>query len=172
MIRHWFAPLVTGLLLGAIAWQITVVAFPDVLMSFAIKRVSKAGFNVMRHAPTPTAKERAIVRPNPDLAFSYCPYDVAKGPVLIDAVPVTGPYWSLSIFDSHTDTVFVRNSGQAQGKPFRIAIAHAGQATPAGYEAVRVDGDRGIALVRILVADRATFPAIDRERRETACRAG
>ncbi len=170
MIRHWLLPLGFGVVLAGAAWQVTLIAFPDVLMSLAVNRVAKGGFNVMRHAPPPTAKERAIVRPNPDLAFSYCPYDLAKGAVLIDAVPVAGPYWSLSIFDSHTDTVFVRNGGQAKDKPFRVAIARAGQPIPVGYQLVPVDGNRGIALVRILVENRADFPAIDSARQGTKCR--
>lgn len=172
MIRRWFTPLVVGLVLAGVTWQVTLVAFPNVLMSFAIKRVAKAGFNTMRHAPIPTATERAIVRPNPDLAFSYCPYDVAKGPVLIDAVPVVGPYWSLSIFDSHTDTVFVRNGVQAGGRAFKVAIVKSGEVAPAGYEPVPVTGDRGIALVRILVTDRAAFSALDQARRASMCRPG
>ena len=170
MIRRWLLPLALGLLLAGAAWQVTLIAFPDVLMSLAVKRVAKGGFNTIRHAPPPTAKERAIVRPNPDLAFSYCPYDLAHGPVLIDAAPVAGPYWSLSIFDSHTDTVFVRNGMQAQDRPFRVAIVRTGQSAPAGYEPVPVTGNQGIALVRILVENRASFAAIDRARRATICR--
>ncbi|CAN5798883.1 hypothetical protein BH11PSE6_BH11PSE6_27650 [soil metagenome] len=169
--RRWIGPLVVALLLGAAAWHATLVAAPDMLMRLALQRVSKAGGeNRFSHAPLATAASRAIVRPSPDLAYSSCPFDLSKGPLLIDAVPVVAPYWSLSVFDTHTDFALVRNGATAKYRPFRVAIVAAGQTAPAGYEAVNVDGTRGIALVRILVDDRARFAAIDKERRATTCR--
>ena len=171
MIRRWIGPLVVALLLGAAAWHATLVAAPDMLMRLALQRVSKAGGeNRFSHAPLATAASRAIVRPSPDLAYSSCPFDLSKGPLLIDAVPVLAPYWSLSVFDTHTDVALVRNSATATYRPFRVAILAAGQTAPAGYEAVHVHGTRGIALIRILVDDRARFAAIDKERRATTCR--
>ncbi|WP_353203946.1 DUF1254 domain-containing protein [Sphingomonas sp.] len=169
---RWTGPVLLGLLVAGATCYAGLVFTPDVLMGAAIRRVSEGGFGHFSHVPLADATSRRIVRPSPDLAYSSCPYDVSKAPLLIDAVPVAAPYWSLSIFDSRTDTVFVRNVGQAQGKPFRVAVARSGQPIPAGYEAVRVHGARGIALVRILVADRASFPTLDRARRATICRAG
>lgn len=168
---RWTGPAVLGLIVAGATCYAGLIFTPDVLMRAAIGRVSEGGFGRFSHAPLADATSRRIVRPSPDLAYSSCPYDVSQGPLLIDAVPVAAPYWSLSIFDSRTDTVFVRNGGQAQGKPFRVVIARDGQPVPAGYEAVRVKGARGIALVRILVADRASFPTLDRARRATVCRA-
>ena len=171
MIRRWIGPLVVALLLGAAAWHATLVAAPDMLMRLALQRVSKAGGeNRFSHAPLATAASRAIVRPSPDLAYSSCPFDLSKGPLLIDAVPVLAPYWSLSVFDTHTDVALVRNGATAKYRPFRVAILAADQTAPAGYEAVHVHGTRGIALIRILVDDRARFAAIDKERRATTCR--
>ena len=169
--RRWIGPLVVALLLGAAAWHATLVAAPNMLMRLALQRVSNAGGdNRFSHAPLATAASRAIVRPSPDLAYSSCPFDLSKGPLLIDAVPVLAPYWSLSVFDTRTDVALVRNGATAKYRPFRVAILAAGQTAPAGYEAVHVDGTRGIALIRILVDDRARFAAIDKERRATACR--
>lgn len=173
MIRRWLGPLIIGTLLGAGAWQAVTVMIPDALMRLALDRVSKVGGpNRFTHAPLATAESRAIVRPSPDLAYSSCPFDLSKGPLLIDAVPVPAPYWSLSIFDTHTDAVLVRNAIKAGDKPFRVAVLAASQSAPAGYEPVRVDGTRGIALIRILIDDRSKFATIDRERRSTTCRAG
>ncbi|MEG3150208.1 DUF1254 domain-containing protein [Sphingomonas sp. ZT3P38] len=169
--RRWIGPLVVALLLGAAAWHATLVAAPDMLMRLALQRVSKAGGeNGFSHAPLATAASRAIVRPSPDLAYSSCPFDLSKGPLLIDAVPVLAPYWSLSVFDTHTDVALVRNGATAQYRPFRVAILAVGQTAPVEYEAVHVDGTRGIALIRILVDDRARFAAIEKERRATTCR--
>ena len=65
--------------------------------------------------------------------------------------------------------MFVRNGGQAWGKPFAVAITHPGRSVPTGYKRVDVVGDRGIALVRILVVDRGAFPGLDAARRATVC---
>ncbi|KQS02046.1 hypothetical protein ASG11_14685 [Sphingomonas sp. Leaf357] len=167
--RRWLLPILAGLIVAGGAYYVALLRTPDVLMTAAIKRVSAGGVNRFTHSPLATAAARKIVRPSPDLAYSSCPFDVSDGPVLIDAVPVPAPYWSLSIFDSRTDTVFVRNALQAKGMPFKLAIARAGQVVPAGYEAVQVGGDRGIALVRVLVTDRARFATLDATRRTTTC---
>ena len=173
MSRRWIGPLVVGIAFGIAAWHMTMAATPGVLMRLAVGRVAKiGGMNRFAHARLATAASRTIVRPSPDLAYSSCPFDLTNGPLLIDAVPVPAPYWSLSIFDSHTNAALVRNGEEADYQPFKIAVLAPGQIAPAGYEAVHVDGTRGIALVRILIDLPAHFPAIDRGRRLTACRAG
>jgi len=173
MIRRWIGPPLLGLLLAVAAWQATMVAVPGVLMALAVRRVSQAGaIDRFTHAPLATAASRAIVRPSPDLAYSSCPFDLSKGTLLIDAVPVAAPYWSLSIFDAQTNVALVRNGAAAKYQPFHIAVIAPGQAAPAGYEAISVEGRRGIALVRILIDQRDRFPAIDQERRATTCRTG
>jgi uncharacterized membrane protein len=170
VIRRWLGPLLFGLALAAVAWQVSLVAAPRLIMAVAVKRLADAGgLNHMLHAPLPTSGRRTIVRPSPDLAYSSCPFDLAGGPVLIEAAPVPAPYWSLSVFDRRTDVVFVRNSREAKGGPIRIILARPAQQVPAGIETVRLKGDRGTALVRILVPDRARFDPLDRARRASFC---
>ncbi len=169
--RRWTLPLLLGLLLGIVGYAVMMTQFPRVLMSFATHRISKAGgYNTMFASPMATDKARAIVRPSPDLAYSSCPFDVSSGPVLVDVAPVPAPYWSLSVFDGRTDVAFVRNNIEANGQPIRIAIALAGQPVPNGMQAVRVADSTGIALIRILVQDRAQFPAIDAARKQSSCK--
>lgn len=169
--RRWLFPLLFGLVLAVAGYHIAMVQFPRVLMGLASHRISKAGgYNTMYAAPLATDKARAIVRPSPDLAYSSCPFDLSKGPVLVDVEPVPAPYWSLSVFDERTDVAFVRNNIEAEGKPIRIAIAQAGQPVPDGMTAVRVKGESGIALIRILVQDRAQFAAIDAARKSSSCK--
>ena len=169
--RRWLFPLLFGLVLAAIAWQAALVVAPRVLMAAAVRRVEAlGGVNVLRPAPMATARYRTIVRPSPDLAYSSCLFDLSGGPVLIAVAPVPAPYWSLSVFDARTDVAFVRNNRDTGGRPIRIALARPGQSVPAGIETVRIGGNRGIALIRILVESRALFPAIDRARRASLCR--
>ncbi|MDB5708854.1 MAG: hypothetical protein JWL96_924 [Sphingomonas bacterium] len=171
MIRRWGAPLLLGLVLAGLAYHLTLVQTPRLLMRFATHRIAgAAGYNALYQAPLATSDSRAIVRPSPDLAYSSCPFDLTKGPVLIDVAPVPAPYWSLSVFDPRTDVAFVRNNIQAGGKPIRVAlIGERGGQAPPGYAPVLVNGNSGIALVRTLVDDRARFPQIEAARRTSRC---
>ncbi|WP_066650540.1 MULTISPECIES: DUF1254 domain-containing protein [Sphingomonas] len=171
MIRRWLGALMFGLLCGLIAWLVTLALIPHALMSFAVSRVAQqaGAINAFAHAPLVTAASRAIVRPSPDLLYSSCPFDVSDAPLLIDATPVDAPYWSLSIFDSQTNAVFVRNN-QAGLAPVKVAVLGPGQSAPAGYTAVNVKGARGLALVRILIDRRHPSAAIDAARRTARCR--
>lgn len=168
--RRWFGPLLMLLIVGFAAHQLTLVAAPRVLMAAALRRVGQAGPNRFFHAPPATDRSRAVVRPSPDLAYSSCPLDLSAGPVAIHVAPPPSPYWSLSVFDSNTDAVFVRNMDEAGGKPVNIVLARRGQPVPPGREVVRVHGAKGIALLRILVENRAAFPAIDAVRGRSTCR--
>lgn len=168
---RWALPLLLGLILAIVGYTVALVQFPQVLMGFATSRVAKAaGYNSLFSGPMATDRARAIVRPSPDLAYASCPFDLSGGPVLVDVEPVPAPYWSLSVFDTHTDVAFVRNNLDANNQPIRIAIAQEGQPVPDGMQAVRVDGATGIALVRILVPDPAQFTAIDAARRKSSCK--
>ena len=187
--RRWLFPLLLGGVLAFAGYQVALVQFPRALMTLATGRIAGAsGFgtfsavlfggspggarvNMMTAAPLATDKARMIVRPSPDLAYSSCPFDLSKGPVLVDVAPVPAPYWSLSVFDGRTDVAYVRNNTDAENKPIRIAIAQTGQPVPDGMTAVRVKGASGIALIRILVQDRARFPAIDAARKASSCKA-
>lgn len=171
MIGRWIAPLALALFAALLAWHVTLANFPQVLMRLAIGRVAQAGGeNRMAHAPLVTAKSRAIVRPSPDLLYSSCPFDLKRGPVLVQVPAIPAAYWSLSVFDERTDTAFVRNGREAPGG-VRVALLAAGQTAPAGYTPVRVDGRRGIALVRVLIDRTRPFAVIDAARRRASCRA-
>jgi uncharacterized membrane protein len=171
VMRRWAFPLLFGLVLAGLAYQMALVAAPRLLMNAAIRRVvALGGVNVLRPAPMATAQYRTIVRPSPDLAYSSCVFDLSEGPVLVEAAPVPSPYWSLSVFDPRTDVAFVRNNRATRNGPIRIALARPGQNVPAGIETVTIDGERGIALIRILIERAEAFPAIDRARRASFCR--
>lgn len=171
MIRRWLLPTLFGLAVAALAWQASLVAAPRAIMAIAVQRLGKAGgLNHMLHAPLRGPGRATVVRPSPDLAYSSCPFDLAEGPLLIEVAPVPAPYWSLSVFDRRTDVAFVRNSRESKRGPIRIVLARKGQTLPEGVESVRLAGDRGVALLRILVEDRSRFAPLDRARRSSFCR--
>ncbi|PQM27681.1 hypothetical protein CVO77_03680 [Sphingopyxis lindanitolerans] len=167
--RAWFGPVLLGLLAAAAAAGIAIFCLPYALMNVAMDRLGQGGINSMSYAPPATPERQPVVRPSPDLAYSTCPYDLSKGPLAIDVVPVAGRYNSLSIFDAATDAIFIRNDVEAQGRPYRIIVARAGQAVPAGAETVYANHDRGIALIRLLLKDPAEIGALDAVRRQSTC---
>lgn len=169
--RGWIGPIVLAGVAAVAAWHGTLALTTFGLMEGAIRRISSGdGLNRMRHGNLANPANQPIVRPSPDLAYSTCPFDLSSGPLLVEVVPVAGRYSSLSVFDGRTDVVFVRNDVQARGQPYRIAIARAGQTVPAGIETVRVKYDRGIALIRLLLADPGEIKALDPIRRQSGCK--
>lgn len=167
--RRWIFPLILGVVAALVAYQAALVSAPRFLMGAAIKRVGQGGMNQMTHAPLATDRSHAIVRPSPDLAYSSCPFDLSAGPVRIEVPPIPSAYWSLSVFDARTDVVFVRNNVETKGQGLDLALA-SGDAPPSGQgPTVRVKGNRGIALVRVLVEDRTAFAPIDAARRKASC---
>ena len=167
--RRWLLPLVVGVVAVPVAYHLTLVATPRVLMAAAVKRVGQAGMNRMSHAPLATDRSRAIVRPSPDLAYSSCPFDLSNGPVRVQVPPIPAAYWSLSVFDARTDVALVRNNRETGGKGIDLVLARPGQITMPGAQVALVDGNRGIALVRVLVEDRAKFASLDAARRAATC---
>ncbi len=170
--RRWLAPALISLGAAALAYEVTLLATPFALMRVAAAKAGK-GLPVNRFAfgPMVTAENQTIVRPSPDLSYSLCVFDVSQGPVLVRVEPVPGRYWSVSIFDARTDVAAVRSDRDTGGKPAMLALVKTGQIAPVGYDPVRVNYDKGIVLIRILLADKAEFAAIDALRRKSFCRA-
>ena len=171
MIRNWMFPIIAGLLVSAFAWQGVLLATPYALMSKAMDVIgARAPANSFAFGELSTADNQPIVRPSPDLVYSSCVFDVSKGPVLVDVASVPSHYWSLSIFDARTDVADVRSDRDTGGKPARLALMKAGQTAPQGYEPVTLQYDRGIALIRILLASPAEYPVVDAIRRKSTCK--
>jgi len=169
--RKWLIPMLAGIMITAMAYQATLLATPYALMYAALQKIGdRTQPNRFAFSPMSTADNQPIVRPSPDLSYSTCVFDVSNGPVLVDVAPVPGRYWSVSIFDARTDVAAVRSDRDTKGKPARLALMKKGQQAPQGYEPVVVKYDRGLALIRILLASPDEFPAIDAVRRKSTCR--
>ncbi len=168
--KQWLGPLAAALLAGYAGWAGGLALSTFGLMEAAVRRIAgESGVNVMRYGDLPTPENQPIVRPSPDLVYSSCAYDLSDGPILLSVTPVPGRYSSLSIFDARTDVIFVRNDLQAKGKPYRLYLARDDQKVPAGAEVVRVNYDRGIALIRVLLNTRDEFKALEPIRRQSSC---
>jgi uncharacterized membrane protein len=167
---RWIAPTVVGIACAAGAWYFTMSVTPYVLMEVATQRITtQSPWNSFTHAPPVDARLQFVVRPSPDLLYSSCPFDLSAGPVEVTAVPVPDRYSSISVFDSRTDVVFVKNDGQMAGQPMRIVLALAGQQVPAGVEVVRLGTPKGIVLQRVLLADPSEAATVDPVRSQARC---
>lgn len=171
MMRRWLLPVLLAAIAAFGAYQATLLATPYALMHVAMNKIGgRAAVNSFGFGEMATADNQPIVRPSPDLSYSACAFDVSEGPVLLDIAPVPDHYWSVSIFDARTDVAAVRSDRDTGGKPARLALLKSGQQAPQGYEPVLLQYDRGIALIRILLANPDEYPAIDAIRRQSTCK--
>ena len=173
MMRRWMLPVLVSAIVAFGVYQATLLATPYVLMNAAMEKIGAASngrANTFGFGEPSTADRQLIVRPSPDLAYASCVFDIGDGPVLVDVAPVPDHYWSVSIFDARTDVAAVRSDRDTGGKPARLALLKSGQKAPSGYEPVMLQHDRGIALIRILMASPDEFPAIDAIRRKSTCK--
>lgn len=161
-----------AVLLGAAAVHYAaVVATPSVIMRGAMGRLQLAAINEFAHPPLATADARGIVRPSPDLAYSFLVFDVSERALSVTA-PLTAPYTSLSGFAANTDNFFAINDQTVGAGASEIAVVIVGPSTPrdglTGARVVESPSDRGILLVRRVVPNDAAFAEIDAVRRRAS----
>ncbi len=168
---RWIGPLIVAVLAALAAWYTTLAAAPMVIMDRAWEQLAaQSGFNRMAHGPLVTAESQFVVRPSPDLAYSVCAFDLTQGPLRVHAHPVPDHYWSLTVFDSETNVAFVESDRDSKGAPVEVILATADQTVPAGVRTVTMPGAKGVALLRVLLNDRAEFDAVTKDRKRSYCR--
>jgi uncharacterized membrane protein len=160
---RWLGPVLLAGLVAALTYVGALWATPHVIMAKAMEKLGAGGVNVMRHQGLPNAESRWVVRPSPDLAYSICVFDLANGPVAIDAFVPPQRYWSLSVFDANTDNIFSINDRAVSGR-YALTLSKDG----AGGS-LAVPGGKGIALIRILITDPHDLGRIDPLRRRSTC---
>lgn len=141
----------------------TLELIPRIMMSGAMDRIAAGagGTNVFSYPPLPDENARRVVRPGPDLAYAACVFDLSLGPLRITA-PVPDQYWSLSIFDARTDVVGLIQGEDAAPNAV-VWLAGPEHTVPSGERRIDPGSMRGIALIRILVPDRDTYPILRKE---------
>lgn len=174
MIRHWWARVVTVLVVAVVVHLVVIAAAPRVVMSVAVHRIEDraGGTNVWLHAERVTPQTQEVVRSSPDLAYSACAWDLAEGPVRISA-PAWENYFSLSLYDSRTNNFFVANGRDRGGNGVDLLLATHDQATDLisadGLQIVAAPSSTGIALLRYLAPTPSAFKRADALRRSAVC---
>lgn len=168
---RWIGPLIVAAVAAFAGWYGTLAATPMVIMDQAWEKLAtQSGFNRMTHGPLVTAESQTIVRPSPDLAYSVCAFDLTQGPVKVHAHPVPGHYWSLTVFDNETNVAFVESDRDSRGAPVEVVLATADQVVPGGVRTITMPSAKGVALLRVLLKDRAEFANVTRDRKQSYCR--
>jgi uncharacterized membrane protein len=180
---RWARRLLTVLAIAAGVHLLVVWALPRVIMHKVLNTSpqdlgAKPGSTANVYFPPMTdASQRRIVMPSPDLLYATCVFDVATRPVRIRADPRLPGYWSVALYAANSDNFFVVNDRQLAGKPLDLALVRAqgtlaGAQLPAGARVVDVPSDRGLVLMRVLVADYAADQAVlEPARRTLRCEA-
>jgi len=144
-------------------------------MAVNLFRVSRIPRNIMKRtvklypvnqwvfARPPTARDRVIVRPSPDLHYSILRYDINRRPLRLTAVIPPGQYWSVSGYAMNTDNFFVINDLQAKSNPIQVVLV------PKGAKYINASGKahlvtaptrEGIVLVRTVIPSKADLPRL------------
>ena len=174
----WLVLVIAG---AAAVHVLAVRSVPNLVMTRAMEAIGgtglatdgKGGVNVMIHPALTTDKDRVVVRPSPDLAYSICILDLSQGPVRI-RVATGETYASLAIYADNTDNIFVLNDREAVNGMIDITVIHERMASPEGVEpdtisVVRSPSAKALALVRRVVENNAHFAAMQPLRQASSC---
>ena len=157
--RPWYRRPVGWFALAVATHLACVFAVPWLVMAAAMSRLAAAtgGINQAQLAPPTEASSRRIVMPSPDMRYAVCVYDLASGPVLVEANPQWSTYWSVALYDARTDNYRSWNDRELRGRGLRLLLVPRQDGSFAAATAdatLRVVSPtrRGVVLMRLLVA--------------------
>jgi uncharacterized membrane protein len=171
--KKWILWTALATILLAILVHIALVSYipykaMDTVMNVRFKDLPR---NTLIPSPPTTEQSRNVVRPSPDILYSICMYDVSQKPLLFTCTLPEG-YWSASFYADNTDNFYVINDRQAKSKMVEILLV--GKNTPVpdagGAIVVKAQGDKGLALIRMIVPDERSLPGLLELQIKASCR--
>ena len=142
--------------IGVATWighYLMALAVPHLVMGLLYSRGGDTfGHNTLFVAPMADDTARTVVRPSPDLIYAICIYDLAEGPLRIEA-PVPARYWSMQFYQMNT----INYAGITNQRDESTRIGTTANVTligpeedPEAYpgEVVQSPTDRGVMLLR------------------------
>ena len=160
------------LMAAALVHTGTVRALPRFLMTRALTRVGAS--NVMHYSGPAIASSRTFARPNPDMLYAVCRFDLSRGPVKLTAHVAHSTYWSVMAYDAATNNFFARNDRQIAGDSIEIVALRRGMKMPplggATERAILIaPTERGLFMVRLLIDDDAHVAALQAIQHQATC---
>jgi uncharacterized membrane protein len=168
----WWKWIAATLAVAVVAHVASVMFLPRAIMLRTMAGITRAahGPNHLVFGNRPTAANRGVVRPSPDLLYSSCVFDLerAGGAVRVRARGMPRTYWSVSAFDADTNNFFVVNDRKA-GDHVDVLIVAPGYGGSSTLPKVESPTRRGIVLFRTLIDDDKRLKEIDAARRHASC---
>lgn len=170
--REWTVCFAGILAVASLVFTGTLRLLPQIIEARALARFGAP--NTMHFAGPPDAGTRSVVRPNPDMLYAACPFDLAAGPLRLTAKVPHSTYWSVAAFDADSNNFFVRDDRQLAGDAIEIVAIRRGMALPPlGATPDRVvlfaPSERGLLLIRVLINDATQVAALEAMQRQAAC---
>lgn len=167
--KNWQTWALSILVFSIVVHIALIYSIPTLLMNKVLENTKEAdGANNFVHRPIATAKNKSIIRPNPDIAYSSCTIDVSQGPVKI-TIPASQPYSSLSILAADTSNLLTINDQQATDGKIVLVVAKAGQKTPSDAKKLILSSDTALALARYAIKDKGSWEDLDTLRKSAKC---
>lgn len=155
-----------ALFLAGIIHLVAVLVLPIFATGDAWNRLARYGdFNRMHILPAATPLGQAITNMDPALEYAICRFDLAEGPLRIDAVVPLG-YWSIAIYDRHAGNYYALNDRSADMQTVTLWIADQDQILsliPEGQEDTGTENQDvlliksperfGLAILRVMVPE-------------------
>lgn len=153
---NWRWHLLLAALVAAAVHAVAVWALPHAIMARVLQLAGadadpRSGIYL---APPIDHTQRRIVMPSPDLLYASCVWDLARGPVRVQASPQLKSYWSLALYASNSDNVFVFSDRESADGAVDLLLVAEGERSPAaapGQRVVSVPSRRGLLLMRLLL---------------------
>ncbi len=153
----FFTVALAAVLHFVIVWQIPSYMTKKTVGAI-LARKKTTEFNRLFNNDLSYAKTDVVVMSNADMRNSIAFYDVSEKPLKIHCVvPKTDNYWSISLYAWNTDNFFIRNDQNAKAREFDLILVKSGSNYQAqtGEEVVESPTNRGVILIRYIVANRA-----------------
>ena len=131
-------------------------------------RDKAGGVNRFLNQGLPDATWTGVVRPCPDLMYSYLVFDLREKPLAVE-IPGYDDYWVIQMVASNTDN-FAYLGHRTQGAdPARFVLYYGnkpGFQPPRGFQAIASPTGTGTLLLRYLVRTRDDVPKIEAIRKQ------
>jgi uncharacterized membrane protein len=151
-----------------------VWAFPFAIMGLVTQKfMDQTGAvpNQVFHSPLPTPDHRVVVMPSPDLLYSMIVYDLAEGPLKIEADVPPDTYWSLAFYSWNTDNYHHVNDLEVRGRlNYLLSTKEQNAVEPVNTMGVISPSRKGVILARILVNDPVRTAQWEMYQRKLTCR--
>jgi uncharacterized membrane protein len=159
--KKWIIWTVVATILFAVVVHLaTVVTMPYIIMNAAMSRFPSAP-NQLGSFPPPTAASKTIPLPSPDIAYSWCKYNVSKNALRLKLV-IPDSYWSIAFNRDNTDNYYTMNDHQVPSKnvEFLLVNKDVKVQNPGNAIVVTSPSDRGLILIRMIVPSPEKMPEL------------